>query len=79
MNKTTEKQINIYHLCMIRNTLNIKWPNKIYSDVLYKSTKVKKWSDTIKKRSLRWFGHAVRLPAETPAKQALEESMRATK
>ena len=76
MNKTTE---NAYHRCMLRNTINIKWPNNISSEVLYKSIKVKKGSYTIKKRCLRWFGHAVRLPAETSATQALEEAMRATK
>ncbi len=77
MNKTTENQINAYHRPMLRNTIDTKWPNKLSSEALYKTTKVKKWSDTIKKRHLRWYGHAVRLPAW--AKQALKEAMRATK
>ena len=70
MNKTTENQIYAYHWHLLRNVINIRWPNKISSKAQYENTKVKKWSDTIKKRCLRWLGHAVRLPAETPAKQS---------
>jgi hypothetical protein len=77
--KTTEKEIDSYQRRMLRNAINIKWPNKITTDKLYETTKQRRWSDTIRKRRLRWFGHAVRLPTQTPAKQALEEALRATK
>ena len=46
---------------------------------LYEITKQKNWSTTIRTRRLKWLGHAIRLPDNTPAKQALSESMRKTK
>ena len=79
INKTTNKMIDGYHRRMLRNAINIKWPNKISNEHLYKKTEQKKWSETLKLRRLRWFGHAVRLPEETPAKMALEESKRKLK
>ena len=36
---------------------------------------MKEWSREIKKRRLKWFGHLLRLPNETPAKQALTEAL----
>jgi hypothetical protein len=61
---------------MFRNS--IKWPNKISSEKMYKKTEQKKWSETLKLRRLQWFGHALRLPEETPAKKALAEAQRTT-
>ena len=77
--KTTNKIIDGYHRRLLRNAINIKWPNKISSEDLYKKTEQKKWSETLKLRRLRWFGHALRLPEETPAKMALEEAQRTLK
>ena len=79
INKTTNNMIDSYHRRLLRNAINIKWPNKISSENLYKKTEQKKWSETLKLRRLRWFGHAIRLPEDTPAKKALTESQRTTK
>ena len=76
INKTANQMIDGYHRKMLRNAINIKCPNKISNEALYKKTKQKRWSDTLKVRRLRWFGHAMRLPEETPAKMALKESQR---
>ena len=38
---------------------------------VYNFTKVTKWSITIRKRRLTWFGHLLRLDKETPARKAL--------
>ena len=32
------------------------------------------WSKIIQKHRIRWFGHALRLPENTPYKQAIHES-----
>ena len=32
------------------------------------------WSNEIKRRRLKWFGHLLRLPENAPAKQALAEA-----
>ncbi len=58
MNTTTESLIDSYHRRLLRNIINIKWPNKITNEALYKTTKQKKWSKTIKTRRLSWFGRA---------------------
>jgi hypothetical protein len=52
INKTTNKMIDGYHRRMLRNAINIKWPNKISSEDLYKKTEQKKWSETLKLRRL---------------------------
>ena len=48
--------------------MNIKWPKTITNENVYEITKVKPWSTLIKIRRLRWFGHAIRLPNDTPVK-----------
>ena len=42
---------------------------------VYKLTEQGKWSESIKERRLRWFGHLARLPARTPACRALDEAL----
>ena len=73
MNKGTSKAIDSYHRRMMRNAINIRWPQKISSEELYEKTKEKPWSETIKTRRLRMFGHVMRLPEETPIRTALTE------
>ena len=77
--KTIENRIDSYQRRLQRRAINIKWPKKISSERLYEITKQRKWSESIKTRRIRWFGHAVRLHSETPAKQALEEARRSVK
>ena len=36
-------------------------------------TKQKPWSEVIKKRRLKWAGHLMRLPEQTPARVALNK------
>ena len=56
--------------------LNIKWPNKMPNEEVYRVAKVKPWSKAIKERQLRWFGHMVRLPNDTPAKMAFSYALK---
>ena len=51
--------------------LNVKCPKTITNENVYEQTKTNQWKHTIKTRRLRWFGHVIRLPNETPAKIAL--------
>ena len=59
--------------------LNVKWPQKISSDKLKKILKYKDWSAIIQESQIRWYGHAMRLPEDSPCRQALNEFNRATK
>ena len=58
----------------MRRILNISWRDKISNDTLYKDTNSIPWSQTIKRRSLTWYGHLLRLPEHTPAKKSLKEA-----
>ena len=78
-NKTTSNKIDSFHRRLLRRAINIRWPKEISSEDLYQTTKQQKWSETIKTRRLRWYGHAERLHEKTPAKQALAEARRQTK
>ena len=51
--------------------LHIKWPQKISNEYLYNKTNQELWSRVVRARRLRWFGHLMRLPEETPARKAL--------
>ena len=64
---------------MLREVLNIKWPNVVTNIELYQITNVEKWSYIIRKRRLSWLGHLMRLDIETPARIALAEYCKVVK
>ena len=45
--------------------------NIMNNENVYAATGTKPWCETIKTRRLRWFGHVIRLPEDTPVKKAL--------
>ena len=77
--KKLESTIDVFQRNILRKILNIRWPDKISNDKLYEKTKESPWSKTVKKRRLKWYGHLIRLPEETPAKQALREAQKASR
>ena len=52
---------------------------KISSTELYRKTRVRKLSETIKTRRISWYDHALRLPENTAAQIALTNSERKLK
>ena len=74
-----ENTIDVIQRRLIRRILNIRWPYTISNETLYERTQLKSWSETITERRMRWLGHLMRLPAETPARQALQECLRPAK
>ncbi len=72
------KTIDEYHRKLQRYALGIYYPKIITNQNLQKITKAEPWSITIKRRRLNWFGHMMRLPRETPVKQALHEFLKPT-
>ena len=64
---------------MSRKVLNIKWPNVLKNDEVYRITNVVKWSRTIRKRRLSWLGHLLRLDEGTAARIALQEACKIVK
>ena len=76
LTKKLEKEIDTFQRNILRKMLHIKWPYTISNINLYRRTKEKEWSKKIKIRRMRWLGHLLRLDENTPARQALEESLK---
>ena len=75
----TEHKIDVLQRSFLRRIANIKKLDKVSNKELYERTKSKPWSKTMKQRRLNWLGHLLRLPEDTPARQALAEYHRTTK
>ena len=74
--KTVANKIDSFQRRQLRHMLNIKWPKVVTNEEIYRRTKVKKWSYVIKKRRLSWLVHLLRLSIDTPARKALNESIK---
>ena len=71
LTKKMEKRVDTFQRNMLRKILNVKWPRIITNEELYKKTREIMWSTKIKHGRLIWYGHAQRLPNETPAKSVI--------
>ena len=76
--KKLSNKIDATQRKLLRKTLNIKWPTKISNNELRNLTKQEPWSTFIKRQKIRWLGHALRLPRDTPCRQAIDEVNRTT-
>ena len=72
LTKKLANDIDVIQRRLIRYILKIFYPNIVTNDVLYSRSKLKPWSEQIKKRRLKWTGHLLRLDDDTPAKRALK-------
>ncbi len=79
LTKAVEKTIDVFQRNFLRKILDIRWPYKISNKDMYKHTKQEQWRQKIKRRRLKWLGYLMRLLTETPAQQALQESLCPTK
>ena len=66
-----EGQIDSFQRRLLRWAINIRYPKKISTNELKERLKYQPWSVYISTQRLRWLGHALRLPEDSPAKQAL--------
>ena len=73
MTKSLDGQVNAFQRKLLRTVLNIKYPKIIKTEKLKEIIKYEEWSKIIARNRLRWYGHALRLPEDTPCKQALTE------
>ena len=79
LTKELEKEIDIFQRTLLRKILHIYWQDKVTNKELYTRANSTEWSHEIKRRRISWLGHLLRLPEETPAKQALREGLRKVK
>ena len=75
LTKELENTIDVFQRSLLRRTLGIYWHDKVTNTELYRRANTTEWSREIKHRRLKWFGHLLRLPNETPAKQALRAAL----
>ena len=79
LSETLKKKINAFQRKLLRRILDIKWPKKISNVKIKEIIEYEEWSETVLKSQIRWYGHALRLPEDTPCKIALNEFNRKTK
>ena len=72
MSKSDEDKIDSFHRQHLRQILNIKYPNKIKSKHLYKTTRQHAISTDITKARWKLFGHTLRMHKDTPARKAMK-------
>ena len=73
LTKAGTQTVDIFHRRLLKKTLNIRYPNIISNDELYRKTAEIPWGVRIESRRLRFLGHLLRLPEATPVRQALNE------
>ena len=76
LTKKNTNKIDAIQRKLLRKALNIKWPTIISNENLVKITEQEPWSKIIQRQRIRWFGHVLRLPENTPCKEALNEVKR---
>jgi exonuclease III len=70
-----EKEIDICQRHFLRRILQIRYPQTISNEKLYRMTEQCPWTDTIRVRRLRWYGHMMRMDEETPVRMAMDVYM----
>ena len=76
MNKDLENKVDTLHRLFLRQILGVFYPIIITNDHLYQTTKEAKRTKEIKKSRLRWTGHLLRLPNNTPVRLAVVQTMK---
>ena len=76
LKKSQEKKIDAFHRQLLRQLLNIHYPNIIKNNDIYAMTRQHLWTDKINQNKLRFTGHIFRLPEGTPARQALQIALK---
>ena len=67
-----ENNLDSFQRRQLRDTLNIKYPHKINSIALYKTTNTKPLSVDITKARWKLLGHTLRMDKDTPARKAMK-------
>ena len=79
LNNKLEKVIDVFQRKILRKILKFRWPKKISNEKLYHITKTEPWSITIQRRRMKWTGHLLRLPINTPARLSTIEALKPAK
>ena len=74
-----ELEIDTFQRKLLRKIFKLRWPKKTSNEKLYQITKTEPWSITIQRRRIKWTGHLLRLPPNTPARLSTIEALRPIK
>ena len=67
------KTINAFQRRLLRTyVLNVKWPNIVKNEDVYRKTAAAEWSNIIRKRILKWFRKVIRADESTPVTRAFK-------
>ena len=59
--------INAFQRRLLRTYVpNVKWPNIVKNEDVYRKTAATEWSNIIRKRILKWFGKVTRADESKP-------------
>ena len=71
LTKNDETGLDSFHRQQLRKVLNVKYPDRMKNDEVYKIAEETPISLQITKSRWKLFGHILRLDEETPAKKAM--------
>ena len=64
LTRSLEKKIYAFHRQLLRQLLNIHYPNIITNNDIYAMTRQHLWTDKINQNKFRFTGHILRIPEE---------------
>ena len=70
LTNSINNKLDAFHRRLLRYAIGVHYPKIIKNEDIYRITNTILISRTIQKRRLSWFGHLMRLPEDTPARQA---------
>ena len=76
LTRSLERKIDAFRRQLLRQLLNIYYPNIITNNDIYVMTRQHLWTDKINQNKLRFTGHILRLPEGNPARQALQIALK---
>ena len=74
--RSLENKIDAFHRQLIKQLLNIHYPNIITNNDIYAITRQHFWTNKRNQNKLRFTGHILRLPEGIPARQASQIALR---
>ena len=72
LTKGTTQRIQVFINTSLRRICNIRWPNKITNEDLWKKTKESPIEVEIKRRKWKWIGHTLRKATNSINRQSLQ-------
>ena len=79
LTKTMADKVDCHHRQYLRRIMKVHWPRTITNIRLYNITQQTAWTTKLKASRLRLTGHILRLPEDTPVRQALSEALKPTR